>query len=244
MTPSQWYDQNEGKSILIPGGGSGNNGQCEQAVDSFIHDVFGLPYTYTPNAIDFWNNYNSLPTLNQYFDQIPAGQPLKEDDILVYDQRVGSPSGHVDINRDDAPNLSIYTAYDSNWGNVNDPTTGYPVLHTVLHNDKYNNYVLGYLRRKGQTMPFFANDTERDDLINGLNTGLYGPLSSDRLNSTLINQRPAFDADPKSALFAVIGNAAKASDSLQAQLNYANERIAQLEANTTQLKPGNYNVAG
>lgn len=146
MAPTQWLTNNKGKSILVPGGGAGNNGQCEQAVDSFIHDVLGIPYVYTPNASDFWTKFDQLG-LGQYFDKVPRGQPILPNDIIIYDSRVGAPQGHIDA----ASRPGIITdfwAYDSNWGNVRDPKTGYPILYEAHHADLYNNYVYGYLRIK------------------------------------------------------------------------------------------------
>ncbi len=147
MTADNWYQQNKGKSILVPGGGAGNEGQCVQAWDSYIHDVQGVPYFYTPAASDLWFHFTQLG-LDKYFTQIIKGSPVQAGDSVIYDSRVGATQGHVD-NCSRSGGAQDFWAYDSNWGHVNDPITGYPVLHEVHHNDYLNNYILGYLRLKG-----------------------------------------------------------------------------------------------
>lgn len=154
MTPIQWFDTHKGQAILVPGGGTGNDGQCEQAVDSFIHEVFGLPYVYTPNAKDFWLNFNGLG-LDQHFIQIPYGQPILANDIIVYDTRVGSISGHIDVASRNGI-ITDFWAYDSNWGGIRN-TQGYPILYEAHHTGVYNTYIYGYLRFKGANMPTEAD---------------------------------------------------------------------------------------
>lgn len=151
MTPQQWYNTRQGQSILIPGGGNGNNGQCEQAVDDYIHIALGQPYVYTPAAMDFWNKFSQLG-LNKNFSQVSRGQPILNGDLIVYDQRVGATQGHIDTAAGNG-SISDFWAYDSNWGGkqFTNPETGYPILHEVHHNDAYNNYIIGYLRFKGGT---------------------------------------------------------------------------------------------
>lgn len=157
MTLDQCYRSNEGQALLIPGGGADNNGQCAQWADTVLHDVYGLPYVYTPAALDWWQNFGSFPQLAANFEQIPAGQPIKAGDFIFYDARVGAPEGHVDVASRDGQ-LSDFWAYDSNWGgSAYRNADGYPVLHEQHHNDKYNNYIVGYIRFKGGNMPSTAD---------------------------------------------------------------------------------------
>lgn len=146
MTGKEWYQKHKGESILIPAGGKGNNGQCAQAADSYMKEVFGLPYIYTPAALDWWTKAPALG-LTENFNKIPAGQPVLAGDYVIYDQRVGAREGHIDMASRDGT-VKDFWAYDSNWGGDAFKKNGYPVLHEVHHNDAYNNYIVGYLRRK------------------------------------------------------------------------------------------------
>lgn len=141
MTPQAWFSANKGKALLVPGQPSYLAGQCEQAVDCYIHDALGLPYVYTPNAHDFWDSFNSLPVLNQNFDKV-TDQFLVGDIVIYASNLPGSHgSGHIDICA--APgSKSSYLGYDSNWG-------GDLTLHQVAHTGSPNTYILGSLRLKG-----------------------------------------------------------------------------------------------
>lgn len=144
------YKKYEGQSILIPGGGKGNNGQCVQWADAVLNEVYGLPYVYTPAALDWWYKADQLG-LTQYFDKIPRSTPIKKGDFVIYDNIGRNPAGgffgHIDVAAQDGT-IQDFTAYDSNWGGTAYYKDGYPVLHTVRHNDVYNQYIVGYLRRK------------------------------------------------------------------------------------------------
>lgn len=158
MTLDQCFQANQGTAILVPGGGAGNNGQCAQWADLVLHDVYGLPYIYTPGAIDWWQKADALG-LTQYFDKIPAGEPIKKGDFLIYDARVGSAFCHIDVASADGT-IDNFSAYDSNWNaKVFHDANGYPTLHELQHTGVYNTYILGYLRLKGATdMIATAND--------------------------------------------------------------------------------------
>lgn len=165
MTLSKCYQQNKGKSVLIPGGGKGNDGQCVQWADVVMKDVYELPYIYTPGAIDFWTKFEELG-LDKNFDKIKAGSAIERGDYLIYDARVGSKYGHIDVASRDGVVYDFW-AYDSNWGGVKDPKTGYPILYEAHHNDKYNDYIVGYLRRKdddmyqGKSAEWWAKDSAK-----------------------------------------------------------------------------------
>lgn len=163
------YSEHQGTSVLVPSGGAGNDGQCVQWADLVLHDVYGFDYVYTPGAIDWWNNFSSIPQLAINFDQITDGS-IKVGDFVIYDGRVGSVYGHIDVASRDG-SVHDFWAYDSNWGGSPFKIDGYPVLHEVHHNDAYDNYILGSLRRKEDDMaePIF----NEGDRVN-INNWLYG----------------------------------------------------------------------
>lgn len=143
MTLQQEYDQYKGKSVLVPGDSDTlDAGQCFQWFDYILHDVYSLPYIYASGAINIWQDSESY-SLKPYFDFIPYSptMPIKAGDIVVYGTGVGSSFGHVSIAGQDGIG-SNYVGYDSNWGHN-------LTVHTVNHNDSYNQYILGILRFKG-----------------------------------------------------------------------------------------------
>lgn len=142
MTLDECYAANQGKSLLIPGGGAGNEGQCLQWVETVTHDVYGIPYIYTPGAIDFWNKFDALG-LGQWFNKITDGL-IRKGDVVVFNQQVGSVYGHIDVAMQDGTTNSFLGA-DSNWG-------GNKTVHLVQHNG--SQYVLGSLRLKGVDMDY------------------------------------------------------------------------------------------
>lgn len=141
------YLKHQGTSVLIPGGGAGNEGQCAQWADTVLKEVHGQPYVYTPAALDWWTKFDTFPQLKRNFVKVHAGQPIKTGDFIIYDGRVGSVYGHVDVAASNGT-IKNFAAYDSNWGGKRDPKTGFPILHNVQHNDSFNNYIVGYIRKK------------------------------------------------------------------------------------------------
>lgn len=150
MTLLQCYQEHEGTSVLVPGGGAGNQGQCEQWADLVLNQVYGLSFVYTPAALDWWYSADALG-LTEHFDKIPFGEPIVQGDYIIYDGRVGSADGHIDVASENGT-VKAFWAYDSNWGGSPFVVNGYPVLHEVFHMDEYNNYIVGYLRLKGSIM--------------------------------------------------------------------------------------------
>lgn len=150
MTLDQCYQKYQGTSILVPGGGAGNNGQCAQWADTVLHEVYGLDYIYTPAAKDWWNKADALG-LTQHFDKITDGS-VKKGDFVVYNPiNAIDVQGHIDTAAQDG-NRNSYVGYDSNWGGLAFYKNGYPILHTVTHADSYNKFILGSLRLKGGSM--------------------------------------------------------------------------------------------
>jgi len=136
MTLDECYAANQGKALLIPGGGAGNEGQCVQWADTVLHDVYGFDYHWG-NAIDWWNNPGEL--LN-HFDQITDGS-IKKGDFVIFNTQVGSVYGHIDVAMQDGTTGNFLGA-DSNWG-------GNKTVHMVQHSNA--GYVLGSLRLKGES---------------------------------------------------------------------------------------------
>lgn len=153
MTLDECFTANQGKPLLIPGGGAGNEGQCVQWADTVLHDVYNKPYHWG-NAIDWWNNPGEL--LND-FDKITDGS-IKKGDIVVFNTQVGSKYGHIDVAMSDGT-TSNFRGADSNWG-------GDKTVHIVQHANP--NLILGSLRLKGEDMTEKIND---DDLFNISNAG-------------------------------------------------------------------------
>lgn len=154
MTPDQWYTLHKGTAILIPNGGKGNDGQCVQAMDSYLFEVYKQPYVYALGAIDIWKS--GIPG----FTKIVSPPTIELGDFVFWDSRIGSKFGHVDMCSRPGP-LSNFWAYDSNWGGkafYNDE--GYPILHEVRHNDILNDYILGVLRK--ENMPTLVDDGNID----------------------------------------------------------------------------------
>lgn len=148
MSLDDCYQVNAGQALLIPGGGTGNNGQCAQWADTVLHDVFGYDYIYTPAALDWYLNAEELG-LTRYFDRV-NDRTIKKGDFIIFGSGVGSMYGHIDAAAQDGT-YSSFVAYDSNWGGkAYYNSEGYPILHTVNHNDRYNQYIIGVLRLKDQ----------------------------------------------------------------------------------------------
>ena len=138
MTLLACYQEYEGLSVDIDGVPA-DAGQCVQWAELVLNLVYGLPYFFAPGAIDWWEN-TSGSLLN--FDKIPytPSMQIKAGDFVIYGTGVGSVFGHIDVAAEDGTGTS-YIGYDSNWGR--DLT-----VHTVNHNDSYNQYILGILRIK------------------------------------------------------------------------------------------------
>lgn len=199
MSPSTWYAASVGKAILVPGGGAGNDGQCLQAMDSYLHDVYHKPYLYVTGAIDVW--YGGL--LDQYgFSRHYPGEAIKAGDFLFYDgiapKSGGGFYGHVSI----ASRDGVYTdfwAYDSNWGgSAFNNSQGYPTLHEVHHNDGYNKYINGWYRLdggKGADTPAAVQETipmTDDNFVNAWFIDLFGVPATQPQLAQYVN-RPWMD---------------------------------------------------
>lgn len=146
MTLDQEYQEYQGQSVLVPGQPESNRGQCAQWSNYVLHDVYGQPYHYG-NAIDWWNNPGDLE--NNFF-KVATSNPVIKGDFVIYGAGVGSEFGHIDVAMENGTSAD-YLGADSNWGH--DLT-----VHQVRHNDKYNQYILGYLRSKGDNMGINQNE--------------------------------------------------------------------------------------
>lgn len=156
-TIDEVFNKYKGQALLVPGADPSDSGQCVQAADYFLHEAYGLPYVWL-NAIDWWRSPDI--NLKANFDFIPysPSMPIKQGDFIIYGSGVGSPYGHISTAYQNGVG-SNYVGADSNWGHN-------LTLHTVNHNDAYNQYILGVLRYKGNQggeMPITS--TQIDKLI-------------------------------------------------------------------------------
>lgn len=146
MSLDDEFNTYKGKGVLVPGQKEIYRGQCFQWFDFVLHDVYGLPYFYAPDAVNIWQNKGNY-NLGQYFNFIAYNptMPIKKGDFVIYGPGVGSPSGHVSIALQDGQGNN-YLGADTNWGHN-------LTVHAQPHNDTYNQYILGVLRLKGDNMP-------------------------------------------------------------------------------------------
>lgn len=111
-----------------------------QAADYALNEVYGQPYVWA-NAIDCWRSFSSFPQLVNNFNQVSDGS-VKKGDFVIFNEKVGSVYGHIDLAMQDGSTAS-YQGADSNWG-------GNKTLHLVQHTNA--SYIIGSLRPKGATI--------------------------------------------------------------------------------------------
>lgn len=141
MTVDGWYDARKGQSLLVPGAPADDKGQCMQAADYALNEVYGLPYIWTEGAIDWWTKFDTFPQLKNNFVQVSDGS-VKKGDFVIFNQKVGSIYGHISLAMQDAT-TTYFESADSNWG-------GNKTVHLVTHSGA--EYVQGTLRPKGVEM--------------------------------------------------------------------------------------------
>lgn len=216
MSVTEWYNSRKGQSLLVPGADPADRGQCVQAADYGLNEIYGLAYVWA-NAVDWW----SLPgSLAGNFDQISDGS-VKQGDFVIYSEGLVK-YGHIDIAAQDG-STSDYTGYDSNWG-------GNKTLHEVRHNDpRYNQYILGVLRLKGGNyMPTKPTPQQVDEayLKHNLNAdGTAAPATQ--------ADRDYYSTQPIEVLYAVL---------LDHETDLVHKLVDQSQAGKVTLKPGDYHV--
>ena len=216
MTLGAWYQEFQGVSIDIDGHPA-NAGQCVQAADSVLNLVYGFPYFFDPGAINWWNDtHGSLDN----FDKIPAPCAIKKGDFVIYGTGVGSQYGHIDVAAADGSTQG-YWGYDSNWGHN-------LTVHQVNHNDTYNQFILGVLRLKGETM------TPDQQAI--YNIGLTA------VNDKWGEQITGLMAQAKANEPAIAVGTVAIRDNWQGQIQGLEAQVATLQGSETTLKPGKYIV--
>lgn len=166
MSLDQCYATYKGSVVLVDGNPA-DAGQCVQWADTVLAHVYGF-VTHYGNAIDWWNNPGDL--IPDGFVKITDGS-IKKGDFVIYDQRVGSPFGHIDVAMADGTR-SNYLGADSNWGHN-------LTVHEVQHNDVYNNYILGSLRLKGGIMPQLSSG----DIDKVIKMGLHRQPTAEELGN-------------------------------------------------------------
>lgn len=153
MTLDQWIPTVEGK-VLDFDGIPADAGQCIQLVSYYVKDVLNVPVFYA-NAIDWWEQFDSSPLVSNFTKHPIIEGPPKKGDIVVWGRAVGSIYGHIDICIEDGVN-GIFLGFDSNWAK---DMTAHKVKHT-----NYLQYILGYLRFKGDNMPTLTTAGNLEDL--------------------------------------------------------------------------------
>lgn len=132
MTTDEIYQRYQGQSVSFDGI-EANRGQCVQWADFVLTEAYDLPAHYG-NAIDWWNNPGNLL---DNFDKVSDGS-VKKGDFVIFNTKVGSPFGHIDVAMQDG-SYSGFQGADSNWG-------GNKTVHLVQHNNP--SLILGVLRLK------------------------------------------------------------------------------------------------
>lgn len=139
-------------------------GECVQWVEYVLTDPqYG--YNLSPfwgNAIDWWDNFSGV--LSASFNKITDGS-IKKGDIVIFNEKVGSNFGHIDMAMGDGT-IDQFTGADQNWA-------GNRTVHLVNHVGRQ--YVLGSLRLKGNTM----SDLVNGDIDNLLKDFGITPIASD-----------------------------------------------------------------
>lgn len=155
MTIDEVFNKYKGQSLLVPGADPSDAGQCVQAADYFIHESYGLPYVWL-NAIDWWRSPDANLKANFDFITYTPSMPIKQGDFVIYGTGVGSPYGHISTAGQNGVGNN-YLGYDSNWAHN-------LTLHAQPHNDSYNQYILGVLRKKGNN-GIMLTQSQLDKLI-------------------------------------------------------------------------------
>ena len=120
------------------------NGQCVDLFRFYVQEVLGLPQPKgVSGAKNFWTNYESDPSLKNYYEKIPntPSNIPKNGDVVFWNEKAGGGYGHVamwiegDVNK--------FTSFDQNW-----PTLS--VCTKTVHD--YKN-VYGWFRPKVTNPP-------------------------------------------------------------------------------------------
>lgn len=172
MSIQDVFNKYKGQSLLVPGADPADAGQCVQAADYFLHEAYGLPYVWL-NAIDWYRNPDA--NLKTNFDFIPYSptMPIKIGDFVIYGTGVGSPYGHISTAIQDGQGNN-YLGGDSNWGHN-------LTLHAQPHNDSYNQYILGILRRKGNNGVMADSTLTPEEIDLAIKIAFNRPASSDEI---------------------------------------------------------------
>lgn len=136
MRAYDWYQSRKGQSLLVPGAKEADRGQCVQAADYALNEIYGLPYVWA-NAIDWWREFDAISQLKNNFDKVDNGI-IQAGDFVVFNEKTGSIYGHIDIALQNGA-FGDFMGADSNWG-------GNKTLHQVHHQGIQ--YVIGALRPK------------------------------------------------------------------------------------------------
>lgn len=139
MTPDAFFSPLNGQSLLLPGQSEDFRGQCVQSVGLWVQTL-GLKFPAYPFAYLYYQN--GIPGYNK----IARGAAIKEGDIVIWgpDFPSSPEAGHIDVASSDGT-IDSFWAWDSNWS----PPLK---LNKIHHTGTSNTYIIGYLRKQGDTM--------------------------------------------------------------------------------------------
>lgn len=139
MTPDTYFAPLKNQSLLYPGQSQVYRGQCVQSVMLWLKATGTEPPVY-PSAYQYFQR--GIPG----YTKIPAGQPIKAEDIVVWRPDFppaitgGVGNGHIDVAAQDGTAQDFW-AWESNWS----PPLR---LNRIRHNGPDNSYIFGYLRKE------------------------------------------------------------------------------------------------
>lgn len=164
MDVAGFFEPLLGRSLLLSGQSEDFRGQCVQSVGLWVQHL-GKVFPVHPSAYQFY--VNGIDG----FTKIPAGQPIKKGDIVVWAANFppSKGNGHIDVAAQDGT-ISDFWAYDSNW----DPPLRLSKIH---HTGSYNNYIMGYLRLEDD-----MSDVADNYFIEACAEGLLGRTASGDVN--------------------------------------------------------------
>lgn len=118
--------------------------QCVDLIDQYLQDVFGIKPPLVTGARDFYNNFDKLKPLNEYFKKIPNTRELitQRGDIIIWG---GGTWGHCAID-DGGGTIDVFYSWEQNTLGKHEPMTLIKHKYNGKGANDYCNPVLGVLR--------------------------------------------------------------------------------------------------